>query len=216
MTKAFDLIGKKFERLTVKKRVKNGKHGEARWLCNCQCGNTTIVKTYHLTSGKIRSCGCIKKEILKKRENIHHKSNTKIYKIWASIKQRCTNSKHKNCKRYKERGIKICEQWKRSFVEFYNWAISSGYKEGLTIERINNNGNYEPSNCRWATRKEQANNTSRNHFVYFNGERHTISEWSKKLGIKYSVLENRLRRKISLERCFHKGKLSNNGVDFYD
>ena len=100
------------------------------------------------------------------------------------------------------------------FIAFYNWAIENGYKNCLTIERINNDGNYSPSNCRWATREEQANNTSRNHFIVFNGEKHTMADWAKKLDIDYKRLENRINSGLSIEKCFYKGKLSNNGKDF--
>ena len=108
----------------------------------------------------------------------------------------------------------MCKEWENDFLSFYNWAVFHGYKNNLTIERIDNNGNYEPSNCRWATRKEQANNTSKNTFISFNGESHTISQWSNKLGISAKTLSQRFRKGLSLERCFYAGKLSNNGVDF--
>ena len=214
MSKSLKIDGVKFCRLLVLNRVENDKKGDSRWLCRCDCGKTTIVRGYHLTGGNIKSCGCIRKELNANRPGVHHKTGTKLYKIWAGIKQRCFNSKHKNNNRYKGRGITMCDEWKNNFTSFYNWAISNGYKKGLTVERINNDGNYEPSNCKWATRSEQANNTSRNHFIFFNGEKHTISQWSKKLGISYSALAERIRKNLPIERCFYPGKLSNNGVDF--
>ena len=214
MTKVLNLTNKKFGRLTVEKRVENDNNGGARWLCRCDCGKQTIVRSYPLTKGAIKSCGCIKKEMLSNRVGAHHKSMTRLYSVWAGMKQRCFNSNNKNYNRYKGRGITMCDEWKNNFVSFYNWAIENGYKENLTIERIDNNGNYEPANCKWNSRKEQANNTSRNHFVCFNSETHTISEWSKKTGIKYSVLQSRLNKKLPLIKCFYKGKLSNNGKDF--
>lgn len=214
MSKALKLEGKKFARLLVLKRVENDKKEDSCWLCLCDCGNKKIVRGYHLTSGRIKSCGCIKKEIIRSRESTHLLTNTKLYRIWAGIKQRCFNSNHKNYERYKGRGITMCEEWKDDFMSFYNWAIKNGYKNGLTIERINNDGNYSPSNCRWATREEQANNTSRNHFIVFHGEKHTIADWAKKLDIGYKRLSNRINSGLPIEKCFYKGKLSNNGKDF--
>lgn len=213
MTKPLNLVGQKFGRLTVTNRAENDKKGNTRWLCSCSCGKQGIVCGYHLKSGAIKSCGCIKKEMLSNRENAHHKAGTRLYRIWAGIKERCFNSNHKNYNRYKGRGITMCNEWKDNFMSFYNWAVNNGYKQGLTIERINNDGNYEPSNCRWATRWEQANNTSHNHFIVYNGEKHTVSQWSKKTGIKYSVLRGRILDGLPLWKCFYPGKLSNNGVD---
>lgn len=216
MTKPLNLVGQKFGRLTVIERAENDKKGNTRWLCSCSCGGKTTVGVYHLTRGKIQSCGCIKKEMLSNRDNAHHKAGTRLYSIWAGIKERCFNSNHKNYDRYKGRGITMCDEWKDDFMSFYNWAIKNGYKNGLTIERINNDGNYSPANCRWATREEQANNTSRNHFIVFNGEKHTIADWAKKFDIDYKRLNNRINSGLPLEKCFYKGKLSNNGKDFYE
>lgn len=163
MSKVNDLLNQQFERLTVIKRVENNQNGRARWLCRCSCGNEIITYGYRLTDGSTQSCGCLRRERIVNSVTKHHKSNTKIYNIWSSMKQRCYNPKSKHYKNYGARGIKICDEWKNNFSSFYDWAINNGYIENAehkscTIDRINNDGDYEPNNCRWADMKTQCNN----------------------------------------------------------
>lgn len=140
------------------------------------------------------------------------KRTERLTKIYSMMKQRCYNSKMPNFKYYGARGITVCDEWRNSSQSFYKWAISNGYKEELTLDRIDNNGNYEPSNCRWVTVKEQGNHRSNNIILSFNGENHTIPEWSEIIGIKQYVIRNRLIRGWSIEnaltrkvgKCVHK------------
>lgn len=190
--KKLNLINQKFNRLTVLERSNNsGK--KVMWKCRCECGNITFVSTSNLRCNKAKSCGCLKLEEFSKRFVKHNQRNTKLYEIWKSIKNRCLNPKSLAYKNYGGRGITICQKWKDDFMEFYTWSMQNGYNENLSIDRINNDGNYEPSNCRWVDRKTQANNTRTNHFITFDNQTLTIKQWSEKLNIPYSCLFSRLK-----------------------
>ena len=153
-----NIVGQKFGKWTVLKRAANGKTKSARWLCKCECGNTNIIRGADLRLGKTKSCGCARKERFKKMIYKHGLDGTRINRIYWGMKARCYNKNFHKYKYYGARGITICEEWKNDFLSFYSWAINNGYKNNLSIDRINNDGNYEPSNCRWATAVQQANN----------------------------------------------------------
>lgn len=147
-----DLTGKRFGKLVVLERVKRSRKTE--WRCKCDCGNETIVQAANLKNGHIRSCGCMISESNTK----HGKWNTRIYRIYHSMKQRCNNPNSAHYEYYGGRGIKVCSEWQDDFQTFYDWAMSHGYSDDLSIDRIDVNGNYEPSNCRWATKTTQSFN----------------------------------------------------------
>ena len=186
--KRLDLTGKQIGLLTVLK-IHEKKNGNIFWDCLCECGNHCYYSTGDLNRAKIKSCGCYKKHNPNKIK--HGLSQTRIRDIirdiWVNMLQRCENTNNPSYKYYGGRGIKVCEDW-HNLVVFYNWAKESGYKKGLTLDRIDVNGNYEPINCRWATSETQANNTRKNVIVTYQGKSHTLAEWSKITGINYSTL----------------------------
>ena len=197
-----DYTNRKFGRLTVlgldhiqQKYKPNGRLNGHRYYykCLCACGNTCVVLIDHLVSGKILSCNCLHKERASLVHIRHGKTKTRIFKIWFKMIQRCNNPNLKKYELWGGRGIKVCKEWEEDFLNFYNWAISNGYKDNLSIDRIDNNGNYEPLNCRWATAKEQARNTRTNVNLIYNGETHCISEWAEITGIKVGTIRYRIR-----------------------
>lgn len=170
-----------------------------KWDCLCDCGNITSVRTNDLKSGKSKSCGCTHRELLIQRNYVHGKSGTRLYAVWIKIKDRCLNPR---CKRYSDyggRGITICEEWKNSYESFENWALSNGYdvnapRGKCTVDRIDNDGDYCPENCRIVDFSVQANNSRNCNYITYNGETHTASEWEKITRIKAATLRCRLFR----------------------
>lgn len=201
MGKFVDLTGQKFGRLVAIKYL-----GKSKWLCKCDCGKETISNSYELRVGKAKSCGCLRTErIIKegKQRKIHGMKNTRLYRIWSHIKERCYKSRCKSFKYYGARGITMDNEWFNSFMSFYNWAIANGYTDDLTIDRINVNENYCPENCRWLTMKEQASNKRTSHSFIWKGKIfNTIVELSNFSKIPYARLYNRLiTKRWSVEKA---------------
>lgn len=200
MSKPLDLTGMRFVRLFAIKRAGSTPKGKALWECLCDCGKMIILPGRRLVNGNTRSCGCLKRDStsarMRETRTTHGKSNTLTYRVWNTMLIRCGDPENKKFPIYGGRGITVCDRWK----DFLNFLSDMGEKPaGLSIERINNNGNYEPDNCKWATAKEQANNTRRNRRITYNGETLTLTEWSQRLGITPSTLHER----ISVHGEFH-------------
>lgn len=192
-----DLTGIRFGRLTVVERRGSSKQGEPLWYCVCDCGNTNIVRAQSLKKGHTKSCGCLSAEMVACRHITHGKKGTRLYDVWKNMKKRCFNANSPNYKDYGGRGITVCEEWKDDFKSFYDWAMDNGYDESalrgkFTIDRIDVNGNYEPSNCRWATAEEQNNNKRINRMLTYAGKTQTLEQWARETGINRQTIRNRI------------------------
>ena len=187
-----DISGQRFGRLIALYRLNNYHKKRAWWLCVCDCGNLVEISGITLRNNHTKSCGCLNHEPTNKK---HGKCYTRLYKLYKAIIKRCYNSNIKQFKDYGGRGIEVCDEWRNDFMTFYEWAINNGYQDNLTIDRINVNGNYEPCNCRWATPKQQSNNKRNNVNLTYNGKTQSLKEWADELGVKYTRLYSRYRRK---------------------
>ena len=188
MSKAINLVGQVFGRLTVLKRVENNKHNRAMWECVCECGKIITVEGAQMRSGHTSSCGCFKIDQTRK----HGMWRTPEYCAWDTMKRRCNSPQDKGYKYYGGRGITVCDEWMKSFPAFFKHI---GHKPSSlhSIDRINNNGNYEPGNVRWATRQEQNNNTRHNHLVTVGEITLNVSQWAKINNIKRDTIYARIR-----------------------
>lgn len=161
--------------------------------CKCECGNIGEVQLACLRNGHSTSCGCVQKRKVSETMFKHGLSDKHpLYSIWKNMKKRCNNPKASEYENYGGRGISVCENWSNKFQDFYNWAITNGWSEDLTIDRIDNDGNYCPENCRWSTFKTQMNNMTKNHYVQYNDSLYTLSTLAEHLNIPYNVVRYRI------------------------
>lgn len=176
-----DMTGKAFGRLTVLSRNGSTAGGNAKWLCRCSCGGETTCTSENLRSGKAQSCGCLRAEQHRARFETHGKTGTATFRVWTAMLSRCSNPNNDSYPRYGARGIKVCERW----ASFENFLEDMGKRpEGLSIERENNDGNYEPGNCKWATATEQSNNRgSFNVRIEHEGKLLTVKEYAAATGM---------------------------------
>lgn len=195
-----ELTGKKFSRLLVLQRVGSNKFDKALWLCACDCGQSTVVTTGQLMNGTTRSCGCYKAERQRDANVIHglarRKSKSRTYNCWANMLQRCCNPNSTMYRYYGGRGITVCERW-LDFASFY--ADMGDAPPNLTIERKDTNGNYEPSNCKWADFTEQVLNRRCTRWISCGGQTLTITQWARETGIKHGVISKRIASGWSVE-----------------
>lgn len=202
-----DLTGERFGRLLVlrKSNKKNGR--KTYWICQCDCGNVKEIRSDCL--GIVKSCGCIKKEQDKVNLEANHRhklSGTRLYQEWQGIKSRCLDKRNKRYNDYGGRGIKICTEWLIP-DNFFKWALDNGYKDTLTIDRINNDGNYDPSNCRWVDNKSQSNNRRSNILITYQNKTQTLMQWCEELRLDYKRCYSRYKRGLSLDKVFFDGDL---------
>lgn len=187
---AKDHTGKKFNRLTAIGPAKRTKHGSLKWLCQCECGNESVVRASHLLDGLIQSCGCLNAELTSARSTTHGLSKHPLYGIWTKMRERCNHTNNAEYHHYGGRGIKVCKRWN----EFTAFLEDMGMRPNpkLSIDRIDNDGDYTPKNCRWATQKQQCRNKHGNRMIEFDDKNRCLTEWSEITGIKMGTLRKRI------------------------
>jgi len=196
-----DISSQRFGRLTAVAFVQRTRQGDALWLCQCDCGNTCKTRAGALRGGHTFSCGCLQQERTRDSHLTHGLSDSKLYGVWNKMRERCINPHDDSYAYYGACGITVCEEW-QTFEPFNAWATANGYAEGLTIERLNNRGNYEPPNCKWVPWAVQNRNKRNNIMLTFKGETRKLLDWADSIGISRDILDNRLRKGWSTERAF--------------
>ena len=215
MSKVIEMAGQHYGKLTVMSREPNSIQGKAMWLCSCECGNIKVASRSDIISGKVVSCGCFRAETASRQGLLnatHGGCNTRLYRIWCGMKQRTSYKKSKAYKNYGDRGVSVCSEWASEYATFEKWALANGYTNRLTIDRIDNNGNYTPDNCKWSTYKQQENNRRNNRKITVAGETHTVSEWSEISEISGATLCYRLNNGWPKEDLFMPASLNNKNI----
>ena len=211
MGKRYDLTGKRFGRLLVIRKSDKVMPRNVVWLCKCDCGNLIEVTSGSLVKGNTRSCGCLRKETSSNKPSDHHLSKTRLYVIWRNMKDRCYNVKSAKYSSYGERGIKVCDDWlgAQGFLNFREWAFANGYDENAdrfecTIDRIDVNGNYEPSNCQWVSNAFQSRNKRNTKYFIIDGQKKCLAEWCDIYNVAYSMVLRRLYNGMSIVEALTK------------
>lgn len=188
--------GDKFGRLSI---IEEGssRSGKRMVICKCDCGKIKEYQLSNLTTGHTKSCGCYNIDALKKNKTIHGLSSHPLRKVYDQMKSRCKKSFDKSFCNYGARGISVCNEWDKSYIAFYNWAIANGWKKGLSIERKNNDCGYKPNNCIFADKYEQANNTRKNVYLFVDGIKYSISQYSRRFDIGIKYIKNRIKKGMS-------------------
>lgn len=198
MPKSADLTGQKFSRLTAIEPTMERRNGRIMWRFMCECGNEILAQGSSVALGNTRSCGCLKLEAITALKLSHGKCHTRLYRIWCRIKQRCLNDKCSDYGYYGGKGITICARWADSFAAFAEDVGDSGH---LTLDRINNEKGYEPGNVRWATRKQQSDNSRKPKWVEIDGRRLNYSDWARELGMRECSITMRIKRGMTPEQA---------------
>lgn len=208
-----DISGKKYNHLiALNRELGYANRRDNYWRCKCECGKETVVKKYDLTHSIVKSCGCLSKKMTSETLKKHGDTGSRLYTVWDGMKRRCLDKKDKGFPRYGGRGITICDEWlgKHGYENFKSWAVKNGYDENAkrgvcTIDRIDNKGNYEPSNCRWVNQYVQANNRECVYKISYNGETHSFAEWSRIIGVSETALKDRVfRQGLTIQEAFIK------------
>lgn len=198
---AYDLIGRRYGQLFVKERLQTDSHGERKWLCICDCGNIHEATSYNLVHGKTTKCPSCWRKISAEKKMIHGQEPKHLFNCYVNMKTRCYNKNYYLFKHYGGKGITVCDDWlgKYGFNNFRKWAFENGYNDDLSIDRIDNSKSYCPENCRWVTMTIQQNNRTNNRMLTVNGITDTMANWSKRSGINYATIQQRLSRGWSVE-----------------
>ena len=210
MGKFVDRTGRRYGRLVVLwPTLFREKSGAVKWLCQCDCGNRVVVSGSALQSGTTKSCGCLHKEMAARQSYRHGMVQSRLYQEWRNMKARCTCTKGKCYSRYGGRGITYCAEWK-GFTKFAKWALQNGYADDLTLDRIENDGDYQPDNCRWVSNAEQQRNKCDNHLITYRGQTKTVAEWAQITDINSSAIIRRLWRGWDIAKTLERPLMKRN------